>query len=289
MVLSQMSDILESLGAHAAYVHIPKDERRKLDSKACKCIFLGYSKNQKGYRLYDQSRQKIIHSRDVTFNEASRGIEQKRQRNPSQETPRVVIEDTLHQNEDNDTQGDRERQENETEETQENEDSPAPIIVRRSLRETRRPDYYGVWVHNVGTDSEPTSVTEALSSSEKEEWKTAMNSEIESIKENNVWELVELPEGKRIVGSKWVFKRKIGANGVVERYKARLVAQGFSQRSGIDYDETFCPVVRFESLRTLIALAVQQKMKIHQMDITSAFLNGKIEEEVYMKQPQKVC
>ena len=131
-----------------------------------------------------------------------------------------------------------------------------------------------------------TSVTEALSCPEKEEWKKAMNSEMESISDNKVWELVELPEGKRIVGSKWVFKCKVGANGVIDRYKARLVAQGFSQRFGVDYDETFCPVVRFESLRTLIAAAVQKGLMIHQMDVTAAFLNGKIEEEVYMRQPE---
>ena len=135
-----------------------------------------------------------------------------------------------------------------------------------------------------GHSPEPTSVEEALSSAEREEWKKASSTKIESINENNVWDLAELPENKRVIGCKWVFKRKLKANGSVERYKARLVTQGFSQHFGVDYDETFCLIVRFESLHTLIAVAVQNGLKIHQMDVTTAFLNGTIEEEVYMNQ-----
>ena len=98
--------------------------------------------------------------------------------------------------------------------------------------------------------------------------------------------LVKLPANRKAVGSKWVYKQKIGPDGSVERYKARLVAQGFSQKYGLDYDETFSAVVRFESLRTLISLAVQNGMKLHQMDVTTAFLNGELEDEVYMRQPE---
>ena len=107
-----------------------------------------------------------------------------------------------------------------------------------------------------------------------------------SIKANEVWELVELPKGKKIIGCKWVYKCKLGVDGSVERYKARLVAKGFSQKYGLDYDETFSPVARFQSLQTLLALAVQDGLHIHQMDITTAFLNGKLKEEVYMDQPK---
>ena len=97
--------------------------------------------------------------------------------------------------------------------------------------------------------------------------------------------MVELPKDRKAVGSKWVFKLKTDADGSVERHKARLVAQGFSQKHGLDYDERFSPVIRFESLRTVIALAVQNGLKLHQMDVTTAFLNGELEEEVYMRQP----
>ena len=100
-----------------------------------------------------------------------------------------------------------------------------------------------------------------------------------------MWELVELPEGKKPIGCKWVYKIKKGANGEIDRYKARLVAKGFSQQHGFDYDETFSPVARFESLRLLLALAVQSGLTVHQMDVTTAFLNGTL-EEVYMQQPE---
>ena len=129
-------------------------------------------------------------------------------------------------------------------------------------------------------------MTEALASRDKAKWRDAMEKEMESLHTNDVWDLVKLPKDRKAVGSKWVFKLKVGPDGLVERHKARLVAQGFSQKHGLDYDETFSPVVRFESLRTVIALAVQNGMKLHQMDVTTAFLNGELEEEVYMKQPE---
>jgi len=92
-----------------------------------------------------------------------------------------------------------------------------------------------------------------------------------------------LPKDRKTVGSKWVFKLKSGPDGSIERYKARLIAQGFSQKYRIDYDETFCPVVRLESLHTMIALAMLHGLKLHKVDVTTAFLNCKLEEEVYMR------
>ena len=133
---------------------------------------------------------------------------------------------------------------------------------------------------------EPRSIKEAISSPEKLQWEKAMEAEMNLLKENKVWDLVELPKGRKAIGSKWVYKVKTRADGSIERYKARLVAQDFWQKYGDDYDETFCPVVRLESLRTLITLAVQLGLKLHQVDVTTAFLNGELEEEVYMQQPK---
>ena len=115
-----------------------------------------------------------------------------------------------------------------------------------------------------------------------------MKNEIDSLHANNVWELtvVELLKGQKPVGSRWVFKVKTNADGSIERCKARLVAQGYSQKEGLDYDETFSPVVRSESVRSAIALAAMNGLSLHQMDVTTAFLHGDLEEVVYMKQPK---
>ena len=114
---------------------------------------------------------------------------------------------------------------------------------------------------------------EVLSTPEKDCWLEAMEKEMTSLQNNDVWELVDLPEDRKPVGSKWVFKAKTNADGHIERYKARLVAQRYSQKFGTDYDETFSPVVRLESVRTLIAMSVQQSLQLHQVDVTTAFLN----------------
>ena len=108
---------------------------------------------------------------------------------------------------------------------------------------------------------------------------------MKSLKDNKVWELTTLPPGKKAIGCKWVYKVKTNSDGSIERYKARLVAQWFNQKFGSDYDETFCPVIRLESLRTLVALSTQQGLELHHMDVHIAFLNGTLQEEVYMKQP----
>jgi len=103
---------------------------------------------------------------------------------------------------------------------------------------------------------------------------------------NNTWTLVPHPVGRKPVSCKWVFKIKQGANGEVERYKARLVARGFTQTCRVDYNETFAPVAKFTSIHCIFALAALEDMEIHQMDVKIAFLNGELEEEIYMEQPQ---
>ena len=154
----------------------------------------------------------------------------------------------------------------------------------RPVRDRRPPDMYGEWVNLSQDNPEPSSVREAMASSIKSKWREAMKKERESLYENEVLDLEEPPKGRKIVGSKWVFKEKMGADGTTERYKAQLVAQGCSQKRGLDYDETFSPVVRTESVRSMIALAAKDNLLLHQMDVTTAFLNGTLEEEVYMKQ-----
>ncbi|WVZ58271.1 hypothetical protein U9M48_008556 [Paspalum notatum var. saurae] len=111
-----------------------------------------------------------------------------------------------------------------------------------------------------------------------------MHEELENFERNHVWDLVEPPPNCRPIGTKWIFKNKHGENGMVVRNKARLVAQGFYQKEGIDYEETFAPVARLEAIRILLAFAASKGFKLQQMDVKSAFLNGFIKEEVYVRQ-----
>jgi hypothetical protein len=113
-----------------------------------------------------------------------------------------------------------------------------------------------------------------------------MTEEYQSIMKNEVWEIVPRSKNKDGVSHRWLFKIKHAVDGSIEKYKARFVARGFSQKEGIDYEETFAPVARYTSIRTIIALAAKMKWKLHQMDVKTTFLNGVIEEEVYIEQPQ---
>ena len=132
----------------------------------------------------------------------------------------------------------------------------------------------------------PASVEEALSGEHKGKWEEAMRSEMDSLKENGVYELVDRPKGKKVVKSKWVLRVKTNEKGEIEKYKGRVVAKGYSQVEGVDYDQTFSPTVRFESIRQMVALGTAKGMHLHQMDVTTAFLYAPLEEEVYMEQPE---
>ncbi|RVX08138.1 Soluble starch synthase 3, chloroplastic/amyloplastic [Vitis vinifera] len=117
------------------------------------------------------------------------------------------------------------------------------------------------------------------------EWKKAVQDEIDALEKNGTWTITDLPVGKRPVGCKWIFTIKYKADGSVERFKARLVARGFTQSYGIDYQETFAPVAKLNTIRILLSLAVNQDWCLQQLDIKNAFLNGDLEEEVYMEIP----
>ncbi|CAH9103290.1 unnamed protein product, partial [Cuscuta epithymum] len=113
-----------------------------------------------------------------------------------------------------------------------------------------------------------------------------MEEEISVIEKNGTWELVSLPKGKKAIGLKWVYRTKCNPDGSVSRHKARLVVKGYAQQEGIDYEETFSPVARFETVRVVLALAAQWRLPVFQLDVKSAFLNGELQEEVFVEQPQ---
>ena len=134
------------------------------------------------------------------------------------------------------------------------------------------PDYY---VYSLQSD--PTSLEEALSSIDSDFWKEAINDEMDSLISNNTWKLVDLPPGCKIIGCKWVLRRKLKPDGTIEKFKARLVAKGFKQKEDIDFFDTFSPVTKITSIRLLIAIVAIYNLIIHQMDVKIAFLNGDLE------------
>jgi hypothetical protein len=138
----------------------------------------------------------------------------------------------------------------------------------------------------IAFSEEPQTVEEVLNGEDAKKWEIAMQEEYDSLVVSNTWSLVPLPKGRKPISCKWVFKIKHGVDGEVERYKAKLVARGFTQTFGVDYNETFAPIAKFVSIRCILALATIEDMEIHQMDVKPAFLNGDLEEEIYMEQPK---
>ena len=118
---------------------------------------------------------------------------------------------------------------------------------------------------------------------QSKKWKDVMDEQIKGIEKNDTWQQVSIPKGHKVIGVKWVYKAKKNAKGEVERYKARFVAKGYNQRASIDYDEVFAPIARLETIRLIISLATQNRWRIYQMDVKSTFLNGILEEEVYIQ------
>jgi len=134
-------------------------------------------------------------------------------------------------------------------------------------------------------DNTPTSIAEAYASSDADDWKEAVQSEMDSILSNGTWELTEQPYGCKPVGCKWIFKKKLMPDGTIDKYKARLVAKGYTQKEGEDFFDTYSPITRLTTIRALISLAASYGLIIHQTDVKTAFLNGEWDEEIYMDQP----
>jgi hypothetical protein len=143
-------------------------------------------------------------------------------------------------------------------------------------------DYLAVKVYLV--DDIPSTIEEAYSSPDADFWKETIRSDMVSIMSNATWEVVERPYGCKPIGSKWVFKKKLRPDGTIERYKTRLVIKGYSQKEGEDLFDTYSPVARFFTIRVLLSLAASHGLLVHQMDVKTTFLNGELDEEIYIEQ-----
>ncbi|RZB63650.1 GDSL esterase/lipase isoform C [Glycine soja] len=166
------------------------------------------------------------------------------------------------------------------------------ITLRRytRVRKSAIPSDYIVYLqesdYNIGVKNDLETFDQAMSCKKSNLWYDAMKDEMNSIQSNKVWNLIELPNGAKAIGCKWVFKTKRDSLGNIERYKTRLVAKGFTQKEGIDYTETFSPISKKDSLHIILALIAHFDLQLQQVDVKTSFLNGDLEEEVYMKQPE---
>ncbi|KAD5317375.1 hypothetical protein E3N88_17321 [Mikania micrantha] len=166
------------------------------------------------------------------------------------------------------------------------EQSEAEEVEPRRSKRQRIEKSFGTDFLTYMVEGEPQTYREAVTSSEGPQWKEAIKNEIDSILQNHTWELVDLPPGCKPLGYRWIFKRKMKADGSIDKYKARLVIKGFRQKEGLDYFDTYSPVTRITSIRLVLAIAALRNLEVHQMDVKTAFLNGDLEEEIYMEQPE---
>ena len=286
-------------------MHVPDGKRRKLDSKAVKGVFVGYPEGKKGYKIYIRESKRFVASRDVTFMEKSFSTQRKCEQPIEMlsfefENDELMFDSSQNDNSQQIVHGQVdvifEEDENDDAiiiEMQDNVHADIDGILADTMpdqvpgkRQRRPPDFYGERANVAMIGADPKTFKQAMMSESTEHWKKAMTKEYSALTEHGTWELVDLPSGANLVGCKWVYKTKRKADGEIDRYKARLVAQGYSQEEGIDYNEVFAPVAKYKSIRTVLAIANQLDLEVHQMDVVSAFLNGDLDEDIYMKQPE---
>ena len=279
-----------------AFVHIPKDERSKLDPKAKQCIFLGYGHEEFGYRLYDPVDKKVVRSRDVVFLEDQTIEDINKLESVESSTNDLVDLDPLNPpivhdiNEEVQTPHD-DAAEDDVEPEIEGEQSPQESLpqtpLRRSTREKQPSRKYSSNEYVMISDQgETKTYQEVLKHENKIEWLKAMKEEMKSSHENHTYDLVEPPKKKKILKNKWVFRRNNDGNSSQPRFKARLVVKGFGQRKGVDFDEIFSPVMKMSSIRTVLGIAASMNLEVEQLDVKTTFLHGDLEEEIYMEQPE---
>ena len=277
-----------------------RPHEKKLDSRTVSCYFIGYFERSRGYKFYDPTTKSIFETGNARFFEDVEfdGGDKDRDFIFEEEyvdIPTAVI--NIDQALILDIVQEADPNQNNIQETPALEEQTLPPLeptpLRRSTREMRSAvlDDYIVFLQEYEFDigaveDDSINFCQALESSKSQEWIDVMNEEIKSMKDNDVWDLIPLPEGVKPIGCKRIFKTKRHSKGDVERYKARLVAKGYTQKECIDYKETFSPVSSKDSFRTIMVLVVHFDLELHQMDVKTAFLNGDIDETIYMVQPE---
>lgn len=286
----------------------------KFDARSKAGIFLGYAEESKGYRIWFPDEKRVISSRDVKFVSSHARKEgtyeeffSERQKSETQRgVPRSVEIDITSPVVDDEIRNDRREDADVNvtvpEEGSENLDGAGsstrgrgrPKIIRTGSRGRPKKEYH-VAAEESGNVAENDTVLmaevpmkQAVTGPDSEQWNMAMAKEIVSIIKNKTWEVVSRPENCQIIGSRMVLRNKFNPDGTIQRRKARLVAQGFSQKPGIHFNETFAPVARLGSIRLLVSLAARLGMKMQQYDVACAYLNGELEEVIHMEPPKQL-
>lgn len=276
---------------------------QKFDSKGEELTFTGYCENSKGYRLIEPRTKKITKSRDVVFlkefkeNKIKELNSNRLQLDEKDES--TELEPTEKDNDLSDAESTEKDDKKETiseySDCIKEEELERPVETQSNLpiRSTRVPnvnrDDFHLYLTEESTAEIPETVEEALASLDNKHCVNTLEEKHRSLVANNTWTEVDLPIGQKTLNTKWVFKKKEDSSGNIQRYKARLVAKGCGQVEGIDFQETYSPVVRYASIRFLCALAVKYDLHIHQMNVTAAYLHGNIDDDIYLQLPNKLA
>ena len=277
------------------FVHVEKaNDSDKLHPRGEEGIFVGFSKNSKCKRIYFPQSRKVAESRDVRFiHESSSVITiESNTKNVDHITDALKL---LEIKSKDDVNTDDKIKRNISKSKNLNLDSnDYEGVMTRSRFQAQRKQEMEQNNNDKGSVGlvmlaiEPVSFKEAAECKDAAKWQEAMENEIDSLKQNDTFELVNLPPGRKTISSKWVYKLKLNKDGEINRYKARLVARGFTQIHGIDYEETFSPVVKIQTVLTVFGLVNAQQLLLHQMDVDTAFLYGDLDEEIYLKAPDGI-
>ena len=230
---------------------------------------VGYCAEKDGYRIYVPQKHGVILSRDVTFKDEEV----------------TALDNTDEAMLDSDKSDDEDAVD-----IQLSELLTSPVLdavyndrVLRKRKQIKAPPRFEDCAM-LATDTETTTYTEAAQPSKSQQWQRALDEEMRSLMDNNMWTLIDKPRGRLIVNNKWVYEAKLKTDGTVDKYKAKLVAKGYTQKQGIDYSETFSPVARFDTISMVMSVAASEGLKLSQFDVKRAFLYGEVEDDIYMHQ-----
>jgi hypothetical protein len=288
--------------------------RNKLDPRSHPCTFIGYSETSNQYRLWDNAGRRVLEARSVTWDEATSGYTfvpamwrkggQSKTLSPPGGHPTIDSASDTDDSSDDDNDGHLP--------AAPPAHQPAPPAHQPSSKLSRAMKKLGNHMSpgvrdgapspfgnnpqaaeqaagialGVEAADEPRTYAEALKRPDAPKWTHAMNAELAALAKANTYSLVPRPTDRKVIGCGTVLKVKRGADGQVIKYKARIVAKGYAQTYGVDYEETYAPVVRYSSLRLVLSLTAHYDLELHQMDVKSAYLNGDLEEDIYMEQPE---